>query len=167
MWRRECRRGTRGGRVSVKRIQLWTHTQIKQELLLYFTDFIYVYSYIPGQANCYRQSIANVRQWPSASTMALSNSGAKKPMSPSEFFAKIYGNDRNTTSDTSSSTDHDVATGQVVQLRPPLEHIPVQRESSSATWLYPAWNPADFWTPSTRPFYNPLALPPALTALSK
>lgn len=161
MWRRGCGRGKRGGRVSVKRSRLWTHRQIKIAFYLFYRLNIYVC--IPGLANCYRQSIANVRQCPS--TMALSN-GAKKPMSPSEFFAKIYGNDRNTTSDTSSSTDRNVATEQVTQSRPALEAIPVQNPTS-ATWLYPSWNSADFWTPSTHPFYNPLALPPALTALSK
>ena len=95
-------------------------------------------------------------------TMATSSqsSGTKKPMSPSEFFAKIYGTDRPTTS--TAVTEQNAA--QVVTHRPAQDSLLDPHRPPS--WLDPPWSP-EFWASAgSRSFYNPLALPPALTALS-
>lgn len=90
----------------------------------------------------------------------------KQPMSPSEFFAKIYG-------DASASTEHNKSAEETIS----LQERP-QQETKEPSWLYhPHWAAAAAaaasaashpglinW--SSRPFYNPLQLPPALTALS-
>lgn len=125
--------------------------------------------YIPGRVNYNRQSIVGVRQSEcGSSTMAMATpNGPKKPMSPSEFFAKIYGDNRPTSS-TSAEVDRDISNvTDVVNHKPIEQDNPVLTAQQQRTaWLYPAWNP-EFWTQGNRPFYNPLSLPPALTALSK
>ena len=87
----------------------------------------------------------------------------KQPMSPSEFFAKIYG-------DASASTEHKSTEETSLQERLP------QQETKEPSWLYhPHWAAAAAASAAShpglidwsRPFYNPLQLPPALTALSK
>jgi hypothetical protein len=93
-----------------------------------------------------------------------SASSKKVPMSPSEFFAKIYGTPANNSSTSSNTTTTTVDTDESVQQ---------QRGTITSTWhLYPPWNAADplFWASSginRGTYFNPLSLPPALTALSK
>jgi len=87
----------------------------------------------------------------------------KKPMSPSEFFAKIYGDpEENNKTSSSPSTSIQESTHQD---DPSVLQLPT-------VWPYhhPHWHPAELAAMAnwTRPFYsnNPLELPPALTALS-
>lgn len=99
----------------------------------------------------------------------MAESGSKKPMSPSEFFAKIYGDSKSPSESSSSAvtSPHHRASREF-----PLSASNRWTEASSVAaaaqqnepcWMYPAWHP-DFWT--ARSFYNPLDITPALTALS-
>ncbi len=151
---------------------------------MYTSDYI-----IPGRANCYRQSIPGVRQSelktstrPSNSirvmamaTSSQSGSAKKVPMTPSEFFAKIYGGADRPPADASAgaaptSTANNPAGAQAD--RPSISALQQQHHqprANSAWHLYPPWN-ADqlFWASGVNQgsFFNPLSLPPALTALS-
>lgn len=100
-----------------------------------------------------------------SSQQSSANTNKKVPMSPSEFFAKIYG-----TSTNNSSTSSTTTTTTTVDTD---ESVQQQRGTITSTWhLYPPWNAADplFWASSginRGTYFNPLSLPPALTALSK
>lgn len=118
------------------------------------------------------------------SSQSNSDGNAKKvPMSPSEFFAKIYGTDRKS-ADSSSSTEEDKPTASGMQIvthrsltetahPSSLAAIALQQHrsvSATSSWhLYPSWNPEQlFWASRNQgSFFDPLSLPPALTALSK
>ncbi|XP_045023041.1 homeobox protein rough [Daphnia magna] len=116
------------------------------------------------------------------SSQSNSDGNAKKvPMSPSEFFAKIYGTDRKS-ADSSSSTEEDKPTASGMQIvthrsltetahSSSLAAIALQQHrsvSATSSWhLYPSWNPEQlFWASRNQgSFFDPLSLPPALTAL--
>ncbi|KAK4014237.1 hypothetical protein OUZ56_026767 [Daphnia magna] len=118
------------------------------------------------------------------SSQSNSDGNAKKvPMSPSEFFAKIYGTDRKS-ADSSSSTEEDKPTASGMQIvthrsltetahPSSLAAIALQQHrsvSATSSWhLYPSWNPEQlFWASRNHgSFFDPLSLPPALTALNK
>lgn len=115
------------------------------------------------------------------SSQSNSDGNAKKvPMSPSEFFAKIYGTDRKS-ADSSSSTEEDKPTASGMQIvthrsltetahPSSLAAIALQQHrsvSATSSWhLYPSWNPEQlFWASRNHgSFFDPLSLPPALTA---
>ena len=91
----------------------------------------------------------------------MAESSSKKPMSPSEFFAKIYGaNDSKSQSESSSSA---VTSPHPASNRWTETNGVENTRQSEPCWMYPAWHP-DFW--AARSFYNPLDITPALTALS-
>ena len=98
------------------------------------------------------------------SSQQSSASSKKVPMSPSEFFAKIYGSPSANSSTSSNTTTTTVDTDE--------SSVQQQRGTITSTWhLYPPWNAADplFWATGINrgTYFNPLSLPPALTALSK
>ncbi|XP_057381623.1 homeobox protein rough-like [Daphnia carinata] len=118
------------------------------------------------------------------SSQSNSDGNAKKvPMSPSEFFAKIYGTDRKSADDSCSSAEEAKSTASGMQIvthrsslaetahpSSPAAAALQQQRSVSATspWhLYPSWNPEHlFWASRNQgSFFDPLSLPPALTAL--
>lgn len=109
-------------------------------------------------------------------------SGKKVPMSPSEFFAKIYGTDRKC-ADSSRSAEENISTAAGMQIgtqrsstemgQSSLAAVALQQQRVATTtnaWhLYPSWNAEQLFWASRNPgsFFDPLSLPPALTALSK
>ncbi|XP_046654704.1 homeobox protein rough-like [Daphnia pulicaria] len=106
-------------------------------------------------------------------TSSQSGSAKKVPMTPSEFFAKIYGGADRPPADASAggaptSTANNPAGAQAD--RPSVSVLQQQHQprANSAWHLYPPWN-ADqlFWASGVNQgsFFNPLSLPPALTAL--
>lgn len=92
--------------------------------------------------------------------MASSN-GAKKPMSPSEFFAKIYGEERNRATTTTNAITSSVSSPETSSSQLSANQL----RAASTTWFYPTWNP-EYWSSANPAFYSSLPLPPALTALS-
>ncbi len=89
-------------------------------------------------------------------------------MTPSEFFAKIYGGADRPPADASGGAPTSAANpaGAQASISALQQHQP---RGNSAWHLYPPWN-ADqlFWASGVNQgsFFNPLSLPPALTALS-
>ena len=92
--------------------------------------------------------------------MASSN-GVKKPMSPSEFFAKIYGEESNRATTTTNAITSSVSSPETSS----SQSVANQLRAASTTWFYPTWNP-EYWSSANPAFYSSLPLPPALTALS-